>query len=60
MNEPLFYYLSTPYHGHIRSYGGGGYVQLLGNTIAEAMDVINDLQTHKWINDGYVNYIFQF
>ncbi|XP_031571396.1 uncharacterized protein LOC116305596 isoform X3 [Actinia tenebrosa] len=42
---------SLPFQGAEVSYDGGGFVADLGYDVGQAMDVINNLEYHKWIDD---------
>lgn len=42
---------SLSFQGAQVSYDGGGFVADLGYNSWQAMDVVNDLETHKWIDD---------
>lgn len=40
--------------GFVFSYGGGGYVQYLGSSFNESLNILEDLQSKNWIDLRYV------
>ena len=46
-----------PYDGLLETYSGGGYVANLGDTLESASDMINALESNRWI-DVYTRAIF--
>ena len=46
-----------PYDGLLETYSGGGYVANLGDTLVSATDMINALESNRWI-DVYTRAIF--
>ena len=50
--DNLFFH-SGSYRGLLDNYHGGGYAELLGNSLADTLSILLHLESNQWINRGY-------